>query len=254
MSKQEVIEILYNALRLEFRRGIGSEKIGHRTISGVAEALYDRIAPLIREDIGGWTTWVERASDAITERVLERIAPGRDFPEDNEIRKILYDYGRVSIDRWAGNEETLPPCRNYIDDLKRLWEGGHIGEVGKSVGLRPDAQDERNRQASRGLARIEAGKKVCQTCRGTKKVPVDNCCSIDCDIPSHRVDCPDCTGETPAKASNAGGWQLDRRSGEDQRKDFEMIVCYNGVDIYIHPNRCEAYKDCRIEDRRNKQS
>ncbi len=123
------------------------------TIESV-EALYDRTAPLIR----------------------------REFPEALFIAQLHGFYLLCRVEELSmAVERTLP-------DFKRLFEGDHIAEVGENVGLRPDAQDEKNRQASQGLARIEDSKKVCQTCGGSERVETDGW-----------DDCPACTGECQHK-------------------------------------------------------
>ena len=72
----------------------------------------------------------------------------------------------------------------------------------------------------------EANKKVCPTCGGSKKVPIDNCCSVDCEIPSHREDCPDCGG-----------------TGECQHKN--VVEVKDDLPARIYCDDCQQYLDDR---------
>lgn len=120
-----------------------------------AEVLYDCIAPLIKGE----------------------------FPEGLFAAKL---HGFYYLCR---AEDLSKAVERVLPSFKRLWEG----QEAKSVGLRPDAQDDKNRQASEGLARIAARVKgTCQACGGSGEVPVPR--KSPKQVSKYWQDCPQCNG------------------------------------------------------------
>lgn len=186
-----------------------------------AEALYDRLLPLIREDIGGWTTWVERASDAITERVLDRLLPliRGEFPDEKfEASKEIEDcatHGEASMRGYITGKKprhatgTAVSAGQEARSLKPLFEGQEPQEgdpfVHKTtcpalngIGLcfcfgGPREGD--------NILEQEKPKGTCQTCGGMKKGYWSSGIGSKeaVFVPSEEggVGCPDCTGEQP---------------------------------------------------------
>lgn len=130
--KQEIIDAIWEHLRK-----FPDFKAPEWYTKKKSEALYDIIAPLIRGE----------------------------FPEEG-IKRLMDAHLRIGYFYYPGHRVIGKDI--VISGFKRLWEADHIAEYGKSVGLRPDAQDERNKQASRGLAQIEAmqPKSTCRMCGG----------------------------------------------------------------------------------------
>ncbi len=131
--------------------------------------------------------------------IAARFAPllVREFPEE-EVQFQLEWLSQVT--EYAGSLGTKPSPDLVIitfKEIKRLWEG---------------QQDK--------------PKDVCQMCGGSKKVSVDNCCSVDCEIPSHRIDCPDCAS-----------------TGECQHKDIQNVQT-DLISLYC--DDCKQY----VKDRR----
>lgn len=159
-----------------------------------AAFLYDDLLPLIRGEF---------PEEEINQELTSLWHSARNIHQPKEPEKII-DY--------------------YFCRIKRLYEGDHIAEIGKSVGLRPDAQHEMNKRASQGLANIEASEeKVCQGCGGSGWIGMD------------QEACPQCdgTGECQHKgkwayaSSDNENWlprcldcgkEVERRSGEERRE------------------------------------
>lgn len=154
--KQEAILELYDAVKTP-QKTFGEDM-------DKAEALYDRLAPLMV----------------------------REFPRD-KILSLISEYGHKVADDPDSQYIQIPSQGETLDAIKCLWEGDHIADSGKLVGLRPDAQAEKNRKASRGLAKVEQPKSTCQTCGGSKRVPIPRV-SLEQEN-KYWEDCPDCTGE-----------------------------------------------------------
>ena len=209
--------------------------------------FYDRIAPLIRGEF---------PEEVITR--LEEIIKDWHIKADSAKDKVAAHV------RYICAEEL----ERLVDYLQLLLEGGHIADSGKSVGLRPDAQDEKNKQASRGVALIEKPKGTCQTCRGSRKIHGGF---------SHGrpfvIDCPACedTGECQhknAEKADASLWCNDchqyiknRRIRKERRRWREErcfpIILAAGEELpfggYIGHKEIDPpgwHEDRRTKDRR----
>lgn len=184
-----------------------------------------------------------------------RIAPHfeREFPEIQEFCNLFLK----TCNRGFYPKEIRP----FYDALC-LWQAP-IADAGKLVGLRPDAQDEKNRQASQVLANPEQDKPkgTCQKCGGSKEVTI----SVPEPFRKAKVECPQCggTGECQHKnvmkvkgtpdttyCHDCKGYIKDRRSGEERRRQCPITLEFMGSRIYYLDPCVAAYIDHRTRTRR----
>lgn len=146
--KQEAIRviagILYPSQTIQAQLSDLQHQRDQHTAMTQAEVIYNRLALLM----------VQEFPEEAIRRVVLRYLGGCKNIRDNQCSTE-----RLYSDSIYG-EQIGTLIQLCIDNLKRLWEGqSYVEELGKNVGLRPDAQDEMNKQASRGLAKIEATKR-----------------------------------------------------------------------------------------------